>query len=115
MKHLVQCGVLKGAYGMSPILCDVATGEAIWSDDICGNCVLSNITVMEPVTRNEKVYLNFIDYFNCKGVVVTEDYIIIFREDVAEYHKYTDIDKIEHVTEYDTDIVYNEEFEEWGN
>ena len=108
MRKYVTCGTLKVGVGFSDILCDLSTGDLIFCDDINGNCVMSNMSVTDPIcTKDSPAVSNILASTGADGVIMSESYLIILRDGVAEYRDYVDATKIKHVVNYDLDIEYD--------
>lgn len=111
MKNLVTCGTLKGGLGYSDIVCDPSTGDLIFCDDLNGNCVMSNLSVTDPLDVSENVLHNIMKETNSDGVIMSATYIITIKDNTAEYRKVDCPSVIEHNVTFDTDVVYDEPVE----
>ena len=110
MSKYVTCGLLDTGVGFSDILCDPDTGDVIYCSDLLGDSLFSNITVMDPIElENDSVIEILCEYFKCDGAILSESFVIILRDGVAEYHCYDDTSKIKHIVNYDLSMSY--EFE----
>ena len=107
MKELITCGTLKVGVGFSDIVCDPSTGDLIFCDDINGTCLMSNLAITDPICTDGSPALdNIIATTGAIGAILSESYLIVLRENVAEYRSYTAATKIIHSVEYDLDTEY---------
>ena len=107
MKDFVTCGTLKVGVGYSDIVCDVSTGDLIFCDDINGNCLMSNMSITDPIcTEGSPALDNILSATNAIGAIMSESYLIVLFPDVAEYRNYADATKVIHRVEYDLDTEY---------
>lgn len=106
MANLINCGILDSGIGLSELKCDPRTGEVIYCDDLNGNCVLSNISVMNPVELNFDIYEKLLSQVSGRGIIITTDHVIVLQEDTAEYREVKDATIVVHTVSYDTDVVY---------
>jgi hypothetical protein len=112
MKDFVTCGSLKIGNGFSDIVCDPATGDLIFCDDINGNCVMSNMSITDPInTEYSPAVDKIIESTGADGVIMSETYLIILKDFEAEYRDYTDPMQVLHKVSFDIDIVYEGEIE----
>lgn len=110
MKNFVTCGMLKVSVGFSDIVCDTSTGDLIFCDDINGNCVMSNLSIVDPIpTDGSPAPAKIIESTGADGVIMSDTYLIILKDGIAEYRDYADATKIIHTVNYDLDIVYDGE------
>lgn len=110
MKNYVTCGTLKLGNGFSDIVCDPTNGDLIFCDDINGNCLLSNMSITDPIdVTNSKAIDNILKSTGADGVIMSDTYLIVLKGTTAEYRDYSNASVVHHVVEFDTDIVY--EFE----
>lgn len=110
MSKFVTCGTLKVGLGFSDIVCDVTTGDLIFCDDVNGNCLMSNLAITDPIcTEGSPAPDNIINSTKADGVIMSESYLIILRDGVAEYRDYANGTCVLHTVEYDLDIVYDGE------
>lgn len=103
------CGYLKESRGFSPIVCDPVTGDLILNDDIVGNCIISEISVPDPVSTDAEYCQRVIKHFKCDGVVKTDSYLITIRDYVAEFRSYYDINNIAKTVAFDLNAEYDGE------
>lgn len=106
MARFVTCGVYNNGAGLCDILCDTVTGELILLDDIGGNSYISELTVMDPIRVDETNGLQkTIEYFEADGVVMSQSYLVTFKDGVASYRGFLDNSKVLKTIEFDTDMV----------
>lgn len=112
MSKFVLCGVLRLGTGFSPIVCDTSTGEAIFCDDVNGNCVLSNLTAVNP-------YEN-LDFDNCvkyatgagvDGVIFTQQHCIQLDKFKAKYISFERVGEVDHELDFDVNVEYTGEID----
>ena len=109
MSKFVTCGKLDKGHGFSDIVCDITTGELIYCDDIEGNCIMSNLSLQDPIDiEHSPAADNILEYSGAEGVIMSNTYLIIINGDVAEYRDYSNFDRVLHRVEFDTDFVYEE-------
>lgn len=108
MSKLVLCGVMRSGTGAgySDLVCNTSTGEVIYCDDLNGNCVVSNVSVRNPMELPDDVYLSMLDQIPADGIIATEEYMITLRGDQAEFRSVMDAEKVVHTVTFDTDVVY---------
>lgn len=105
----VTCGTLRGGLGFSPIVCFPATGELVLADDANGNCVISNISVVDPIEMDDDALNKLIAQSpkeGCVGVAVTCTRLVLFYEFSADVYEYTDLTKPAYTVAYDTDVAF---------
>lgn len=105
-RKFVECGILKEGVGLSPIVCDPSTGDLIFCDDLNGNCIMSNLSITDPLPMESDVLTKIKEDNDADGVILSESYIIILKDGIATYRNYGDALKVIHEVEYDTDIEY---------
>lgn len=112
MSKFITCGTMKLGVGFSDIVCDVTTGDLIFCDDVNGNCIMSNMSLTNPMPiLSEEAVTNILSYTKADGVIMSDMYLIILRDGVAEYRDYADPNKVIHVVEFDTDTVFEGEID----
>lgn len=109
MADFIYCGLLSVNADPSPIVCDPSTGDLVLVDDILGNSILSNLSIVDPIPMDESVLRKLLTQVDGCGVIMSSTYMIVLKEDKAEYHSFADMSKIEHVVDYDYDTVYDGE------
>ena len=111
MKDFITCGTLKVGLGFSDIVCDPSTGDLIFCDDINGNCIMSSMSITDPMNmeNNSAALERLVADANADGVILSETYLIVLKDFVAEYRAYGDNTKVVHRVEFDLDIVYDGE------
>lgn len=110
MGKYVTCGILKGGVGLSDIVCDVTNGDLIFKDDVLGNCLMSNLSLTDPVdivpTEKEAAINKLRVNSGSDGVILSDTYLIFLKDGKAEYRKYTEPHIVAHTVAYDLDIEY---------
>lgn len=110
MKEFVTCGTLKAGVGFSDIVCDPSTGDLIFCDDIMGNCIMSNMSILDPIcVEGSPAISKILEDTEADGVIMSATYLIILRDGVAEYRSYAEATNVMHRVEYDLDIEYDGE------
>lgn len=112
MSKLVKCGIMKCALGFSDIMCDQITGDLVLRDDMNGNCLMSNISLKDPITAEDKVLYKLMEQTDSIGAAMSADYIITFKEETCDYRELSNPLEVWKTFEYDTNIVYEDIIEE---
>lgn len=112
VNRFVTCGTLKESVGFSDIVCDITTGDLIFCDDVNGNCIMSNMSVTDPMyIDGSPAPMNIVNEMGLDGVIMSDSYLITLKDGVAEYRDYSDAMKVMHRVEYDLDIEYDGELD----
>lgn len=86
------------------------TGELLTEDIYMGAIYLSPLQIEEPTGFvDDKAAMAVIEHFGVKGAALTNKYLVTFNDGVAEFRDTTDIDKVLHTANYDTDCVVDEQ------
>jgi len=110
MKQFVTCGTMKVSVGFSDIVCDPSTGDLIFCDDVMGNCVMSNLTIVDPIDVDGSPAVDkILADTKVDGVIMSESYLILLKDGVAEYRDYSNATRIVHTVNFDLDIEYEGE------
>ena len=105
----VMCGALRLGVGLSPVYCDVTTGDLVFSDDLNGNCLFSNMSLTDPIDMSgSHAFEKMCADMQCDGIILSNSYIITLKDDKAEYRQYGQSDKILQTVEFDLDTVYED-------
>lgn len=107
MEGLNLCGKLKAGLGYSHIYCDVRTGDVVYDSDIMGACLFSNISVVDPLEVTDEVMDNIIKDCDADGVIMSETYLIVLKDNKAEFRKYDAATVVTMVVDYDLDMEYD--------
>lgn len=108
MSDFVLCGCLShGDNEFSELYCDMSNGDIVWTDDLNGNCILSNISVADPIPMEMQNCLKLCRDGGFYGVIMCDSYMIIFRDDThVDFCKFDDLNKVVDSIEYDTDTEF---------
>ena len=106
MSDFILCGVLKVNESFSDIVCDPSTGDLIFCDDILGNCVLSNMSITDPMLMQHDNLVSIALKSGTDGVIMSDTYLIELNNYKADYKSYASGMKITHTVSYDLDTEY---------
>ncbi len=104
--RFVLCGMLKEGMSFSPIYCDVRTGDMIFSDDLNGNCIMSNLGFSDPMMADMNAMLKIIESNELDGIIMTYSYIVFLKDYVATLREYDDPYTIKTTLNFDLDVEY---------
>lgn len=106
MAKLVMCGKLKKGFGFSPIYCDPTTGDVVLDSDAMGKCIISNVSITDPINVPDGVFDKIISDTNAAGVIMSDTYLVVLQEDTAEFREYANAMETKMVVDYDLDMEY---------
>lgn len=105
MSQFVKCGALDAGAGACDLVVDIVTGEVVIMSDLLGNCYLSEITVLDPITpASTEAAMKVAAHFNADGVIMSMRNIITIVGNKATYRNFTHHDQIESEIVFDTDV-----------
>lgn len=98
----ITCGAIESGAGLDDIVVNEKTGDAVVISDLQGNRYLTGFKVEHPILcTDETNFQKLIDYFNCDGVILSQEYLITLKDYTASYRDYVDKQKIVLTVDYD--------------
>lgn len=109
MRTAVKCGIYDAGNGFEEVWRLTETDELIVSDQIMGNLFISPIKVSDTHSFDTNdAAVDICNALECTGVVLTDSYLITFKDGVASYRNTADVNDIIKTVDCDTDTVCEE-------
>lgn len=103
---MILCGKLRAGLGFDNIYCDPSTGDVVYDSDIMGRCLISNVSVIDPTTVSDEVFDKVIADLNADGVIFSDKYLIVLKDEKAEFREYESAMQAKLVVDYDLSVEY---------
>ena len=106
MSNYVICGkrIIDGE--VYDLYANTATGEVVMESDLHGNCVLSEISVVDPLHLDkEEFYIKAIKGFQADGIIYSEKELIVLKGSTAEFRDFSNLNEVKATVVFDDSIV----------
>lgn len=109
MANLVTCGLMKDGSGLSEVVCNTESGEAILMGDINGTCVIGEVSVEDPQPMERAACEKILRDTRMDGVIVSKTQVILLRDGKATYRKFPDMNTVIAEVDYNLDVEISPE------
>ena len=109
MKTAVKVGTMDLGNGFEDMWVLRESGEVIVSENIQGNVYVSDVILDNPTGFvSDGVAIDVCKAMKAEGVALTADWLVTFRDGLAEFRNPVTPNVVDHTVDYDTEAVCEE-------